>query len=157
MKKPESYRHERAKSLLKGKMGAMAKVKKGKSVSGLSGAAPTAFPISGSSPKTRMDKPKRYASGGGVHKGMPTKSGKAKTEVNIVIAGHGDKSPAQPMPVPAAAAPAMPPRPPMGMPPRPMPAPGGMPPRPGMARGGKVKEKSEKAAAHKSKRGKREK
>lgn len=122
----------------------------------------------GHTSKSRLDKPKRYATGGGVDD-MPAKkkSGKSDTTVNIIVAGKGGQDsmpPAPPMgagmppgapmpPVPAAA------RPPMGGPPA------GMAPPGAMKRGGAVKKypidsgagggkgRLEKAAAAKSTHG----
>lgn len=129
-------------------------------------------PVSGAMPKKRLDKPRRYASGGGVE-GEKKKKGSAKTEVNIVIAG-GDKggAPAAPMMPPPGAMP--PPPPPAARPPMPMPPGGpapGAPMRPpgAMKRGGAIKAdkypidagagggkgRLEKAAASKSHRPKR--
>lgn len=149
MSKPENHRHERAKKLISGSGCGYAKGgyvpsegDEGEPDSGppnppkkKSGGACHA---EGGSVKTRLDKPKRYASGGMVDDGMPKKKSSAKTQVNIVIAGKGD-SPASPMPVPV-----MPPAPPPGAAPM-IPPPGagmppGMPPRPpGLKRGGSVK------------------
>lgn len=130
-------------------------------------------PVSGVMSKKRLDKPRRYASGGGVMgDGAPKKKGSSKTEVNIVIAGKdGAQTPPMlppPMPpMPQSPPPSMPPvaRPPMGGPSA------GMTPPPGaMKRGGAVKSKKypidcgagggkgrlEKAAASKSHRSKRD-
>ncbi len=174
----ESHRHERAKKIMSGHKADMKLKKANGKTAGLSGAMPTTFPVSGESPRKRMDKKRRsdnkFASGGGIDGDMPKKKGSAKTEVNIVIAGKGDQGapPAPMMPPPMAAPPPRPPMPPQGMPPRPpmgggMP-PGGMPPRPpgAMKRGGGVKEpkypidsgaggakgRLEKSAAEKSRR-----
>ena len=148
--KKDNHRKERAKKLLsashkKGGKADMMKSMSKKGNGGLTGAAPTAFPVGGNSPRKRQDKRQRYATGGGVEDGASKKKSGAKTEVNIVIAGKGDQGAPMPQPVPAPMGPppgAMPP--PGGMPPRPMP-PGGMPPAgmrpPGaMRRGGGVKE-----------------
>ena len=172
--KKEGHRQTRAKEILAGhgKSKPGLKSAKGKS-KGLSGAMPTTFPAEGLSPKNRIDKKKRFASGGGVNDDdAPKKKGNAKTEINIVIAGKGDQGAGAPPPRPMP--PMMPPgagTPPAPPPPRPMPPPGAMPP-PGMKppgamkRGGGIKEpkypidagsggakgRLEKAAAEKSKR-----
>jgi hypothetical protein len=108
----------------------------------------TALKVDGKKPKVRADRPGRARGGR-----APKKSG--KTNVNVIVAGHGGQPPAPPMMPPpglgAAPPPAMPPRPPMGPPPGAVPPPGlgaGMPP-PGMpprraggrayAKGGAVK------------------
>jgi hypothetical protein len=145
--KKNNHRQERAKKIIAGrKIGGKAEMmksvgKKGKG--GLSGAAPTSFPAEGLSPRKRMDKRKRYATGGGVEDDAPKKKSGAKTEVNIVIAGKGDQGATpQPVPVPVpspgAGVPPGPPRPPMGIPPG-MP-PVGMRPPGAMRRGGGIKE-----------------
>lgn len=150
----DKHRNQRAKRLVSSaKRGSAAVMKKAiKGEDRVSGAAPTAFPVKGQKSSSRMDKKKRYASGGGVDDSPKAKKG-AKTEVNIVIAGgQGDKQPQPiPVPVPAGGPPpgaGMPPGgPPPGMPPRPMP-PGARPPMggppgmgaPAMRRGGSVKE-----------------
>lgn len=119
--------------------------------------------------KKRLDKPRRYASGGGVDgDDSPKKKSSAKTQVNIVIAGKDGASagPALPPPMmpPAAMPPA--PMPPAGGPPMGMP-PGAGPMPPMHKRGGAVKEypidagagggkgRLEKAAAYKSHRPKK--
>ena len=107
--------------------------------------------VHGGMPKQRLDKISRQTAKGDSHdtfkenptnkdkyaKGGKVKS-KGKTQINVIVGGHGDAPAAQPMPV-------MPPRP---MPAPPMPPAGGMPPagppsappgmHPAMKRGGKV-------------------
>lgn len=129
MKKPENHRHERAVKMLKAshhsKGGAAAKdvhkhedhLHPGKPKTKLKDGGVA----HGKSVKKRLDRPKRYAEGGGVD-GSPKKKGNAKTQVNIVIAGKDGSPQATPpmMPpggpaaMPAQGAPAIPPRPPMG-------------------------------------------
>ena len=88
---------------------------------------------SGSSVKKRLDKRKRYASGGGIDDAPKEKKG-AKTQVNVIIAGgNKDAAPAAPpMPMPAP-----PMTPPVGGPPM-APPPGGSPMPMGRKRGGSV-------------------
>lgn len=97
----------------------------------------------GHAPKKRLDKPKRYASGGGVED-APKKSSKGGTTVNIMVEGK-DTPPMMP-PIPPQGAPIPPAgvtagaRPPMGGPPAGMVPPGARPPGM-MKRGGAVKDK----------------
>lgn len=104
-------------------------------------------PVSGAMPKKRLDKPRRYASGGGVtdpDEAPAKKKSNAKTQVNIVIAGKdsGGAPPMLPPPMPPAGGPPMPPPPAAGRPPMGGP-PGGMVPPGAMARGGKIKRNPE--------------
>lgn len=121
--------------------------------------------------KKRLDKPRRYATGGGIddpNSSPAPKKGKNGTTVNIVIAGKGGSDappPPPPMPMPPMAGPGGPPpaMPPMGGPGGPPP---GMPPQM-RKQGGRVKEypidagsgggkgRIEKAAAQKSDRPKK--
>lgn len=146
----DNHRNERAKRMLSSKAShkdATMKQKTGGKKTGLSGAAPTAFPVAGQKSSSRMDKRKRYASGGGIDDGAAKKGKGAKTEVNIVIAGKGDQggaSPPMPMPMPAGGPPPQP-MPPRPMPPQGMPPGGGMPMRPpGLKSGGAVRKESKK-------------
>ncbi len=82
----------------------------------------------GEKAKKRLDRPKRYASGGAIDDIPKDKKG-AKTQVNIIIAGK-DGAPAAPMPVPVPVG--GPPAPPMGTPAGPP-----MTPPPGMPMGRK--------------------
>lgn len=128
-------------------------------------------PVSGAMPRARLDKPRRYATGGGVDGDVgesPKKKSSAKTQVNIVISGKGSPDgPALPPPMPPAAAPMPPaPMPPAGKPPMGG-APQGMPLPGAMRRGGAVKDypidagagggkgRLEKAAEYKSHRPKK--
>ncbi len=83
-------------------------------------------------PKKRLDKPSRVAKPVQLARGGATKKA-GKTQVNVIVAGHG--APQGGAPMGAAPAP-MPPRP--AMPPQGMPPAGAMPPRPGMKKGGAV-------------------
>jgi hypothetical protein len=150
MTKKSQHNKARAKRLVAAaKRGSNAVMKKATGgTDAVSGAAPTVFPVKGKKSSTRMDKKRRYASGGGVDDDAPKSKKGAKTEVNIVIAGgQGDKPP-MPMPMPPAAGGPPPGMPPGGAPmsPRPMPPaarpPMGGPPMgaPPMRRGGGVKE-----------------
>ncbi len=92
----------------------------------------------GHAAKKRLDKRKRYASGGGVDDVPKEKKG-AKTQVNVIIAG-GDKGAASAPPI-SAPPPMMPPGPPAGAPM----IPPGAPPMPiGRKRGGSVMMKDPK-------------
>lgn len=158
-----THRHDRAKSLMAGKgaghKGGYARggatdgepdmEPKGKRLGGpvsYKGAGNTTKPeAQGKAPKKRLDKPKRYASGGGIDdpNSTPAKKSKSGTTVNIVIAGK-DQPPAPPpaMPPMAGPPPGLPPGPPPGMPPAggaPMPPGAGMPPKPGFKAGGAIK------------------
>lgn len=118
-------------------------------------------PVSGAMPKARLDKKRRYATGGGVMgEDTPKKSKKGGTTVNIVIAGKGGaEAPPMMPPMPPAGGPPMPPpappMPPAGRPPVGGPPAGMAPPRP-FKSGGAVKAgagsglgRLEKAAAQK--------
>lgn len=92
---------------------------------------------SGNTPKKRLDKRKRYASGGGIDD-APKEKKSAKTQVNVIITGgNKDAAPAAPMPMPP-----VPMAPPAGGPPPGAPM-GAPPPMPPMARkrGGSVMSK----------------
>lgn len=100
-------------------------------------------PVSGDAAKNRLDKPRRYASGGGIDEmgSSKPKKGGAKTQVNIIIAGKSDKPDASmpPIPMPSNGPPPAPPAPPPGMrPPMGAPVPGAAPPS-AFKRGGVVK------------------
>lgn len=86
-------------------------------------------PVSGSMPKKRLDKPGRYASGGGIPDDSSSKKGKKSgTTVNIVISGKGspETPPMLPPPMPpTSGAPIPPPSTPMPMPPAGRPPMGG--------------------------------
>lgn len=95
--------------------------------------------VHGGMPKKRLDKISRQTARGDANTTQPFPPGKekfakggkvkgkgGKTQVNVIVGGHGQPPASQPMPVPPAPPappPMMPPRPPMAAPP-----PGAMPP-----------------------------